>query len=402
MGNENFLKRHQKTPLPPAPEVREIEHFKICYNNKAYCGHPRQGVFKCLGNGEVIIAHNHSPCEYKEPSDVAHDLGGYHSRTVVLLQRSFDGGRTWLNEENVVIYHETLSTEEKRRFLYQRDFPRQNYDMFRPESVFYFGRTWLAEDRGRVIVCFVLRSKDKGRTWEKTPTIVTHPEGEKLWVHKDCHPVLRMPEGRRLLAGMSVGMPCVPGIYYSEDNGLSWNFLSYACVNRSGIGRFSYVGLLLLPTGELQCYFLHIHEGDERVNGIQNAICMTVSEDGGQLWSEPEPIVGKGQACWKNPRGTGMMYRSPWPLLLQDGRILVLFARRRLPMGIGGVLSSDGGRTWSEEFVIRDDAICRDLGYPVACQLEDGNIFTAYYYTLPDGNNFGGTRHIAGSIFKLK
>ena len=65
------------------------------------------------------------------------------------------------------------------------------------------------------------------------------------------------------------------------------------------------------------------------------------------------------------------------------------------------VISSDDGRTWSHEFVIRDDAVSDDVGYPVGCQLKDGRIFTAYYYTLPDGNNFGGTRFIAGSRFRL-
>ena len=89
-------------------------------------------------------------------------------------------------------------------------------------------------------------------------------------------------------------------------------------------------------------------------------------------------------------------------MMLRDGRILVVFARRRLPMGIGCVISSDGGKTWSHEAVIRDDATCNDLGYPVGCQLEDGRLFIAYYYTLPDGNAFGGTRHIAGSMFRIR
>jgi hypothetical protein len=71
-------------------------------------------------------------------------------------------------------------------------------------------------------------------------------------------------------------------------------------------------------------------------------------------------------------------------------------------MGIGGVVSEDAGETWSHEFVVRDDAVTGDLGYPVGCQLEDGRIFTAYYYTLPDGNGFGGTRHIASSTFVIK
>jgi hypothetical protein len=87
---------------------------------------------------------------------------------------------------------------------------------------------------------------------------------------------------------------------------------------------------------------------------------------------------------------------------LRDGRILVLFARRKAPFGIGGVVSEDEGQTWSQEFVLRDDANGTDLGYPVATELEDGRIFTAYYFTLDDGNKFGGSRFIGGSFFRLK
>jgi hypothetical protein len=275
--------------------------------------------------------------------------------------------------------------------------------MFRPESVFFFGRTYLPEERDSVARCFALRSSDKGRTWEKVPTVVRHPDGDREWVHSDCHPVLRMPNGRTLLAVMSLANPGGPGIYTSEDQGLSWRFLSRVGWDRSGQGRFTYPGLLRMPNGELQCYALHIANGSSRVEGCKNAICLFRSRDSGKTWSAPVPIVGQGRGCWKNPATTGHVhYRSPWPMLLSDGRILVLFARRWLPMGIGGILSTDGGRTWSEEFVVRDDALSPDLGYPVACQLRDGRIFTAYYYTKPDGNGFGGTRFIGSTHFRIR
>ncbi len=68
---------------------------------------------------------------------------------------------------------------------------------------------------------------------------------------------------------------------------------------------------------------------------------------------------------------------------------------------MGLIVSEDDGDTWSTEAVIRADASDWDLGYPVATQLDDGRIFTAYYFIEDDGNNFGGTRHIAGSSFRL-
>ena len=51
--------------------------------------------------------------------------------------------------------------------------------------------------------------------------------------------------------------------------------------------------------------------------------------------------------------------------------------------------------------VIRSDGSCPDLGYPVATELADGEIFTAYYFCIEDGNRFGGSRFIGGSCIEL-
>ena len=51
--------------------------------------------------------------------------------------------------------------------------------------------------------------------------------------------------------------------------------------------------------------------------------------------------------------------------------------------------------------MIRGDASDWDLGYVVGTELEDGRIFAAYYFMEEDGNNFGGTRHMAASFFNL-
>ncbi len=42
-----------------------------------------------------------------------------------------------------------------------------------------------------------------------------------------------------------------------------------------------------------------------------------------------------------------------------------------------------------------------DIGYIVAAETAPNHIFAAYYYTLDDGNGFGGTRFIAGTHFTL-
>jgi hypothetical protein len=89
-------------------------------------------------------------------------------------------------------------------------------------------------------------------------------------------------------------------------------------------------------------------------------------------------------------------------LRVRDGRIVVIFARREYPPSIAAIWSEDDGKTWSDEAIIRDDANGSDIGYPVATQLDDGRVFTAYYYQLADGNAFGGTCFIGGSFFGLR
>ncbi len=196
----------QSEPLAPPPEIGELRHSTLHYDRRWYCGHPRQALFRFFGD-ELIVGHNHAPCEYHVPSDVDHDFVGYHRRARVLLQRSSDGGASWPAADETVVYDEAVPTALKREFLYGRHGERARYDMFAADSVFFFGRTYLPEDRGDIPVCFALRSADRGRSWEDTPTVIAHPDGEMGRVHKDCHPVIRMPDGKTLLAAMTIDEP---------------------------------------------------------------------------------------------------------------------------------------------------------------------------------------------------
>ena len=386
-------------------EIADVQHIKLHGNRDVFCGHPRQGGIYNFGDGELAVIHYHAPCKYEVRQDVRHDEGGYHSRAVALLQRSLDNGESWPDAQDVTIWDESLPLEERRQLLFPSDASREIIDMSRPESVFYFGRSWSGEeqaDGSHTIVCFALRSADKGQTWERVPTIVQPPRHLK-GIHKDAHPVVTMPDGTFLATMTGGGGSSAPGqvlIYGSDDDGVTWEYLSEVARDATGDGRPTYAGLLLLPSGELLCFMLQL-------GGRGNFLGLSRSKDGGYSWSDFVPIVRWGQSPWRarrrsdQPGAPGVFYRSPWPMILQDGRILLLFARRKPPFGIGGMISDDDGHTWSQEFVVRDDGNMGDLGYPVATQLADGRIFTAYYFNVDDGNNFGGSRFIGGSFFRL-
>ena len=389
------------------PELTDMRHSKVCHSKETYCAHASQYLIRNFGNGEIVVMHCHAPCTYADGMSLYHSL--YQNRGVFLLQRSLDHGETWDREHDVVVWDNTMSEREKKAIFGRADEPgvvREEIDLTSPSSVVLLKHFPLAEGKdlrgGPIYENYAFRSADRGRNWEEVPTRVQPPPPFKSLI-VDAMPPIVFPDGTLAVAGSQDGN--VPALYGSDDNGLTWDYMAEIARDPDeDVGIITYVRLLLLPSGRVQCYMLHI------AGGRNNVIVMAYSDDGGYTWSRPESIVRWGhspwaslsrQYAWSGARQHGVRYRSPWPLQLRDGRIVVIFGRRKVPFGMGLIVSEDDGDTWSTEAVIRADASDWDLGYPVATQLDDGRIFTAYYFMEDDGNNFGGTRHIAGSSFRL-
>ena len=47
-------------------------------------------------------------------------------------------------------------------------------------------------------------------------------------------------------------------------------------------------------------------------------------------------------------------------------------------------ISSDNGRSWSDEIVLRKDGGSWDLGYPRSVQRKDGKVVSVYYYNTKE------------------
>jgi hypothetical protein len=415
-------------------ELLDVRHVKIAYSKDAYCGHPRAGAVYSFGNGELAVIYNRAPCAYQRREDVGHDFC-YFERSVQVLTRSLDNGETWSSDGEPIVWERGASIGELRARLWPEDASREELDMSQSGACFFFGRTWAGRvidrdrrgDRVPLHVSFSLRSVDKGKTWERVPTLFAPPAHQHSLISY-ADPPVRLADGSFLVVltaggGADPSIHKGPVLYVSDDNGLSWEFIAPVAHDPTGVWGYTYPGLIMLPSGRLQCYAMR-----QNVNSGQgNWACMNYSDDGGLSWSEMRPIGQLGSSPWvarrkpghysrpqtvwdpagrpmqtHEPRPTGAaICRSPYPLLLRDGRIVVLYGRRKPPYGMGGLVSEDEGKTWSQEFVLRDDANCGDLGYPVTTELDDGRIFTAYYYNLDDGNGVGGTRFIAGSSFRL-
>ena len=90
------------------------------------------------------------------------------------------------------------------------------------------------------------------------------------------------------------------------------------------------------------------------------------SSDGGRTWSEPlqTPIRAK----------------HPRPTVLRDGTIVCSYQRRfAQPYGVRASFTSDRGRTWTDEVVIRDCIPISDgLAEANTVELSDGTLFTVF------------------------
>jgi hypothetical protein len=87
---------------------------------------------------------------------------------------------------------------------------------------------------------------------------------------------------------------------------------------------------------------------------------------------------------------------APSLIRLKDGRLCYTYGVRQDPNRMCAKLSADGGRSWSDEIVLRDDGGGRDIGYPRSVQRPDGKVVTVYYFWDP---KTGPERYIGATIW---
>lgn len=104
------------------------------------------------------------------------------------------------------------------------------------------------------------------------------------------------------------------------------------------------------------------------------------SDDNGASWKmvgQPVDDTGGG-----NP---------PTILKLPSGQLVLTYGFRNAPFSIRARVSSDEGKTWSKDIMLRDDGGAWDLGYTRTVQRSDGNLVTVYYFnTAKDSERFIG------------
>jgi len=206
------------------------------------------------------------------------------------------------------------------------------------------------------------RSTDQGRTWEPLA------RGKA----SSPHGPIQLSDGRLLWVGG--GEPeeqATIGVMESTDQGRSWSLWAEIPIAPS-TQRCWYTEPHAVETqdGRVVCLFRFQIRPQENGAGSpfrDDFMLQTESSDGGRTW---QPF-----------HQTPLQCHPPHLIRLHNGHLLCVYSGRYPPYGQRGCLSKDGGQTWEidNEFLIRDDALNSDLGYPASVQLPDGQIYTVYY-----------------------
>jgi len=375
--------------------LRKIgKDFIIYQDSKFYSTFPSLVIRK---DGEILCAFRRAPDRHAlwgMPGYTHTDPNSY-----LMLVRSKDSGKTWTKEPELIHAHPLGGSQDPCMYqLKDGSIVCSSYGwaLVPPE-----GADKLQDTRSHgqfgFLGGYILRSDDGAKTW-KGPFVPPPAPGSKgLDVLGQPVPVFnrgRMMQGRNgpdgsragklywAVAVADPGQPTSVHLMTSTDRGETW---TYACpIAKDDKITFNETSLIETKKGDIIA-FMRTDKFDGKL-----AYARSTDPDGSRAGG------GKSFEPWQD----GGFFGHPFTAInLKDGRIFLIYGYRQQPFGIRAkVLNSEcTDITTAPEFVIRDDGGGGDLGYPWAVQLPNGNILTAYYFNIGDGN-----RHIAGSILSLE
>lgn len=335
------------------------KHVMVYYEAGRFGGWPaNHGIWSW--DNEILVGFSGGYYKYQGPARHAIDR---EKPQRDLLARSLDGGETWTIEDPAEKGYLDLQTEAVV-CPGNIDFTHSDFalrvrllDIHVGPSQFHY-------------------SYDRGRTWEG-PFKVPHFDTPGIAARTDY-----LVNGERdcmlfLTAGKTNRKEGRPLCTRTTDGGKTWTFVSWIGPEPKGFA--------IMPASA------RLSDSDiivvvRRRKGPKRWLSAYLSQDNARSWeylNDPVADLGEG-----NPASL---------IKLRDRRLCLAYGVRAEPYRICAKLSSDGGRTWGDEIVLRDDGAGRDMGYTRSVQRPDGKIVTVYYFN--DGKT-GPERYIAATIWE--
>jgi hypothetical protein len=339
------------------PDAVHTEHVKIFAQTGRFGGWPANHGIWSWGN-EILVGF--SIGYYKDLGPERHNIDRERPEEHVLA-RSLDGGKTWTLEypkkQGVLIgtakmRHGTLPTDVKE--AEPVDCPG-GINFKHPD----FAMTCRMADTNQGVSRFYY-SYDRGKTWKgpfklplfgqpgiaaRTDYIVDGPSSCLLFLTASKK---NEREGRVICGA-------------TADGGKTWNLRGMIGPEPDGYSIMPST-VRLGPKSLLTTI--------RRLEKVKPSwIEAWSSDDDGKTWTIANPRIAE--------TGEG---NPPALLKLADGRICVTYGVRSAPYRMASKFSVDGGKSWSNELVLRADGGNRDLGYPRSVQRPDGKVLTIYYF----------------------
>lgn len=352
-----------------------MEHVVIYREEDAFCAWPFNGGLWSFDDGTLAVGFIRGRCDYSRPDTLAHRIvDNLYGEQLII--RSTDGGMTWPRESVSVVYRRP---EFDRNAISAPVADVAHNDPVDPTvDGFCLLSGFGIPPESDPTTHFVMTSVDRGHTWSAPVRVPNHG-----FIKLGGRPsyVLRH-DGMLLLFGHAHrdGTSAVPVVYGSTDGGASWGLVAEV-EPVPALPRAIMPYPVVLGSGRILIAV-------RREYGMQDAYTQVYeSIDDGRSWALLSRVNDWG---------------APASLTeLPDGRVVCVYGYRRPPWGIRARVSADGGVTWGEEIILRDDGGSRDLGYPRTHLRNDGRLVTVYYFNTRDDSTQmnGGVRHIAATIW---
>jgi len=338
-----------------APKV--IKHVTVYSRAGRYGGWPANHGIWCWNN-EIVVGFSAAYYKWLGPDRHPYDRSRPEEP---YLGRSLDGGETWAIEPAPALvppegmYTASGPGGRAADLSEPMDFTNPGFSMALRMTEGQKGRSWF------------FFSYDRGKSWTgpfNFPMLgQTAIMARTDYIVNGSHDAMVF-----LTAAKSGGGEGRPFVARTTDGGLTWKFVAWIAPDPG-------VGFSIMPSS-VRLSRMEIVTAVRHENSLRkgpNWIDAYVTKDDGVTWqylSRPAPDTGDKSG---NP---------PSLIKLQDGRLAITYGHRARPFEIRARLSSDGGKTWGKEILLRGDAGAWDIGYSRTMQRPDGKIVTAYYWAI--------------------
>jgi hypothetical protein len=359
-------------PGEPMLIAEDAQHIKVYYEPGRFGGWPANHGMWSWGN-EILVGYSRG--YYRDLGATRHHIDREKPEEF-WLARSRDGGMTWSHEHPAA----KGFLIPRGEFLHGTETPGQPLptitDLQDPMDFAHpdFALTFRMENIHAGTSRFEY-SYDRGQTWRgpyRLPNLGTPGTAARTDY---------IVNGRRdafifITVGKENGREGRPLCARTIDGGLTWQRVSWIGPEPTG---FAIMPSTVRLSDTVLLTTLRRREGTFRW------ISAWRSRDNGKTWTQEEhPVEYLGEG---NP-----------PMLnrLQDGRLCLTYGFRAYPYSIRARLSTDEGKTWGPQIVLRDDGTDRDIGYVRSVQRPDGKLVTTYYIS---DEETGPERYIGATIW---